>query len=163
MTEGLEWLTDSTVIRLQDYQTHTAVDMPSLQAMEKTHALVIYINYEKLFISGVSKTKHPELQQATTCCPFPYQDEPVGSEIQAFCPLQHTSQGKTYLLEHEKGTSNGVILVDKTCFLMCDRCAILQQNESFHLFTASLNPLALVHIVRAMLVLQLIVTNGTSI
>lgn len=70
------------------------------------------------------------------------------------------ARGKNYLLEHEKGTSDGVILVDKTCFLMCDRCAILPQNESFHLFTASLNPLAPAHIVRVMLVLQIIVTNG---
>lgn len=72
------------------------------------------------------------------------------------------ARGKNHLLEHEKGTSGGVILVDKTCFLMCDMCAILPQNKSFHFFSASLNPLALAHIVRAMLVLQLIVTNGDS-
>lgn len=50
--------------------------------------------------------------------------EQVESEILVFSVLQHicTSQRHEtiYYIEHEKGACGGVILVDMTCFLICE-------------------------------------------
>lgn len=50
-------------------------------------------------------------------------DKPVETEIHAFCALQHIyvlARGTNHLLEHEKVACCGVILVDTTCFLICE-------------------------------------------